>query len=153
MRSDITPNVLHPAQHKCLSPTGVIPITEYYTTVVWDLIGLQGSRFEGASMLLRGFVLPVLFKASAYGFFGGSCPAGETYGPFNDFDRTFHLLLAGVPRVFLRNHVEGLATMHRLFEEYFDGPHKDASEFVLANEQVVRDQGYVCFRSIPAINF
>ena len=153
MKSDITHKVLHPAQHKYLSPTGVIPIIESYTTAVWDLLWKEGSRFEGVSIPLRNFVLPVLYQASAYAFFGRSCPAEETYGPFNDFDRSFHLLLAGVPRVFLRKHIEGLAAMHRLFERYFDGPHKDASEFVLENERVVRDQGYVGPHSISMVDF
>ena len=116
-------------------------------------MGQEGSRFEGVSMPLREFVLPVLFKASAYSFLGSSCPAEKAYGPFNDFNGSFHLLLAGVPRIFLRKQTEGLATMHKLFEEYFDGPHEDASEFVLAQEQVTRDQGHVCFHSISALNF
>jgi hypothetical protein len=143
MKSDITSKVLHPAQHKYLSPTGIIPIIESYTTAVWDLLEKEGSRFEGVSTPLRDFVLPVLYQASAYAFFGRSCPVVESYEPFNDFDGDFHLLLAGVPRVFLRKHIEGLATMHRLFEKYFDSPHDDASELVLENEQVIRNQGYV----------
>ena len=145
MKSDITSQVLHPAQHKYLSPIGVVPIMESYTTAVWDLLEKEASRFEGVSTPLRDFALPVLYQASGYAFFGRSCPIVESYGPFNDFDGSFHLQLAGVPRVFLRKHLEGLATLQRLFEKYFDGPHDDASEFVLENERVVRNQGYVCF--------
>ena len=147
MRSDITHKVLHPAQHKYLSPTGVIPIIESYTTAVWDLLWQEGSRFEGVSIPLRNFVLPVLYQASAYAFFGRSSLSEESYEPFNDFDTDFYWSLVGVPRIFLKKHAKGLATMHRLFEEYFDKPHKDASEFVLENEQVMRNQGYVCFSS------
>jgi len=153
MKSDVTSNILHPAQHKYLSPTGVIPIIESYTTAVWDLLEKEGSRFEGVSTPLRDFVLPVLYQASAYAFFGRSCPVLESYEPFNDFDRTFHLLLAGIPRIFLRKHIKGLDIMHRLFEKYFDGPHEDASELVLENEQVIRDQGYVCFLLTSAGKF
>ena len=145
MKSDLVPNVLHPAQHKHLSPTGVIPIVESYTTIVWDLLEKEGSKFKGVSVPLRDFVLPVLYQASAYAFFGRSCPAVESYEPFTDFDNDFHFLLAGVPRVFLRRHLEGLATMHTLFEKYFDGPHEDASELVLENERAIRNQGHVRF--------
>ena len=76
----------------------------------------------------------------------------ESYEPFNDFDGDFYLLLAGVPRVFLRKHLEGLVTMHRLFEKYFDGPHEDASGLVLGNEKVIRDHGHVCFHSAFTVN-
>jgi hypothetical protein len=146
MKSDIAFDVLHPAQHKHLSPTGVIPIVKSYVTAVWDLLEKEGSRVEGTSTPLHDLVLPVLYQASAYAFFGSSCPAVESYEPFNDFDRTFYLLVAGVPRVLLRKNIEGLATMRRLFEKYVDGPHEDASELVWENERVIRNQGYVCFR-------
>ncbi|KAF9646393.1 cytochrome P450 [Thelephora ganbajun] len=142
MKSEVTSKVLHPAQHKYLSPTGIIPIIESYTTAVWDLLEREGSSFEDVSTPLRNFILPVLYQASAYAFFGRSYPVVESYEPFNDFDRTFHLLLAGVPRFFLRKHTKGLATLHRLFEKYFDGPHDDASEMVLENERVMRSHGY-----------
>ena len=152
MKSDITSKVLFPIQHKHLSSTGIIPVIEPYTMAVWDLLGKEGSRFEGVSTPLHDFVLPVLYQASAYTFFGRSCPVAESYEPFNDFDKSFHLLLAGFPRVFLRKHVKGLATMHRLFEKYFDDPHDDASELVLENERVMRNHGYVCSRSSSTVN-
>lgn len=152
MKSDLTTKILHPAQHKYLSPTGVIPVAESYTTAVWDLLEKEGSRFEGVSIPLRDFALPVLYQASAYAFFGRSCPVMESYEPFNDFDGEFYLLLAGVPRVFLRKHLEGLTTMHTLFEKYFDNPHEDASGLVLENEKAIRDQGHVCFHLPFAVN-
>ena len=145
MNSDLPAKVLHPVQHKYLSPTGVVPITKAYTTAVWNILEKEGARFQGTSTPLRDFVLPVLYQSSAYAFFGASCPVVESYEPFIDFDRDFHLFLAGVPRIFLRKHLKGLATMHRLFEKYFEGPHEDASQMVLENEQVIRDQGHVCF--------
>ena len=153
MKSGITSEVLHPTQHKYLSPTGIIPIVETYTTAVWDLLGKRGLRFEGVSTPLRDFVQPVLYQASAHAFFGRSRLTEESYEPFNDFDGDFYWSLVGVPRVFLRKHTEGLATMHRLFEEYFDGPHKGASEFVLECEQVMRNQGYVRSHLTSRINF
>lgn len=143
MNSDITAKLLHPIQHKHLSSTGVAPAAESYSTAVWELLGKEGSKFEGISIPLLDFALPVLYQASAYAFFGRSCPAAESHKPFRDFDRTFHLTLAGVPRFFLREHAEGLATMQRLFQRYFDGPHDDASELVLENERVLRSHGYV----------
>jgi len=112
---------------------------------VWDLLEKEGSRFEGVSTPLRDFILPVLYQASAYASFGRSCPVLESYEPFTDFDRTFHLLLASIPRIFLRKHIRGLDTMHELFEKYFDDPHEDASELVLKNEQVICNQGYAYF--------
>ena len=153
MKSDIILELLYPTQHKHLSATSIVPVIESYTTVVWDLLEKEGSRLEGVSIPLRDFVLPVLYQASGYAFFGRSCPVTESYEPFNDFNRTFHLLLAGVPRVFLRKNVRGLATMHRLFEKHFDGPHDDASELVLENERVMRDHGYVCSRLSSTGNF
>jgi len=153
MKSDLASKVLHPAQHKHLSPTGIIPIAESYTTAVWGILEKEGSKFEGVGTPLRDFVLPVFYQASAYAFFGRSCPTVELYEPFSDFDGDFHLLLTGVPRVFLRKHTEGLATMHRLFEKYFDGPHEDASRLVLENEQAIRDQGHVCFHLMSVANF
>lgn len=152
MKSDITSKILYPSQHKYLSSTGVVPIVEAYTTAVWELLEAEGSRLEGASTPLLDFALPVLYQASAYAFFGRSCPVMESYEPFHDFDSTFHLLLAGVPRVLLRKNVHGLATLHRLFGKYFDGPHEDASEFVLEAERVMRSHGYVRSRSAPARN-
>ena len=145
IKSDITSEILHPALQKHLSPTGIIPIVESYTTAVQDLLEKEGSGFEGISTPLHDFVLPVLYQASAYAFFGRSFPAVESYKPFHDFDGSFHLLLAGAPRIFLRKHVNGLTAMHRLLEKYFDGPHDDASAVVSENEQVVRGYGYVCF--------
>jgi len=152
MKSDLVSKVLHPSQHKHLSPTGVIPIVESYTAAVWDLLGKEGSKSEGVSVPLRDFVLPVLYQGSAYAFFGRSCPAVESHKAFTDFDDDFHFLLAGVPRFFLRKHLEGLATMHRLFEKYFDGHHEDASGMVLENEQAIRNQGHVCFHFTFVVN-
>ncbi|KAF9646735.1 cytochrome P450 [Thelephora ganbajun] len=142
IKSDLLSNVLRPAQHRHLSPTGLGPTIESHTTAVWDLLEKEGSRFAGVSTPLRDFVLPVLYQSSTHAFFGRSCPVLESYQAFNDFDSNFHLLLAGVPRIFLRKSTEGLATMNRLFEKYFDGPHEDASEYVLESERVIRDQGY-----------
>jgi len=144
MKLDIVSETLRP-QHRHFSPTGLIPTTETYTIVIWDLLRKEGSRFEDVSTPLRDFIRPVLYQASAYAFCGRSCPVAELYEPFDDFENNFHLSLAGIPRVFLRKHVEGLVTMNRLLEKYFDGPHEDALEFVLENEQVIRDQGHVCF--------
>jgi len=116
---------------------------ETYTTAVWDLLEKQGSELEGSSVPLLDFVLPVLYQASAYAFFGSSCPITESFEPYYDFDKSFHLVFAGVPRVFLRKHIGGLVTLIRLFETYFDGPHGDASELVLNCERVIRNQGHV----------
>ena len=145
MKSDITSKILHPAQHKYLSPTDIVPIMKSYTPAVWDLLKEEGSKLEGISTPLHDFVLPVLYQASAYAFFGRSCPVVESFEPFHDSDGPFHLLLAGVPRYFLGKHIERLATMQKLFEKYFDSPHEDASQLVLENEQVIRNHGYVRF--------
>ena len=131
MRSDVTSKILHPTQHEYLSPTGIIPVVESYMTAVWDSLEKEGPKLEGVSIPLRSFVLFMLYGPSAYAFFGRSCPVVESYEPFNDFDDAFYLLVAGVPRVFLRRNLERLATLRRLFKKYFDGPHDDASEFVL----------------------
>jgi len=148
MKSDIVSEVLLPAQHRHFSSTGIVPTIETYTATIWDLLRKEGARFEGTSTPLHDFIRPVLYQASAYALFGCSFPVAESYEPFNDFDKSFHLSIAGVPRVFLRKHVEGLATMDELFEKYFDGPHEDASGTVLENEQVIREQGHVRFRPI-----
>ena len=145
VKSDIVSEALRPAQHRHFSSTGIIPIIETYTTTIWDLLRKEGSRFEGVSTPLHDLVHPVLYQASVRALFGCSFPVVEFYEPFNDFDKSFHLSLAGVPRVFLRKHVRGLAAMDELLEKYFDGPHEDASGSVLENEQVMRDQGHVCF--------
>jgi len=153
MESDITPKVLFPIQHKHLLPTNIIPVVESYTTAVWDLLEREGSRLEGVSTPLHDFVLPVFYKASVYAFFGRSYPVAELYEPFNDFDGSFHLSIAGLPRMFLKKSTEGLATMHRLLGKYFDGPHDDASEAVLEIEQVMRGNGYVCSRPSSTVKF
>jgi len=144
INADVTRGILHPSVHRYLSPTGIIPLIEPYTTAVLDLLQKEGSRFEGVSTPLHDFVLPVVSRASAYAFFGRSFPAVELGGPLRAFDGSFQLLLAGIPRVLLRSGTNGLATMHTLLEMYFDGPHDDASEFVLESEQVMRKHGYVC---------
>lgn len=145
MKSEITSEILHFTQHKYLSSTGVAPAVESYTKAVWEILGKEGSKLEGVSTPLLDFAPSVVYQSSAYAFFGRSCPAVESHKPFRDFDRTFHLALAGVPRFLLRKHVQGLATMQRLFTKYFDGPHDDASELVLENEQVLRSHDYVRF--------
>lgn len=152
MKSDITSEILHPTQHKYLSATGIVPVLDSYTTAVWELLEREGSKIKGVSTPLLDFALPVVYQASAYAFFGRSCPAAESYQPFRDFDRTFHLVLAGVPRLFLREHVQGLATMQKLFKDYIDGPHDDASGLVLENEQVLRNHNYVRSHSAPTGN-
>ena len=153
MKSDLTSEVLFPTQHRHLSPTATLLLIESYTTAVWDILEKEGHGLEGVGTPLRDFVLPVFYQASSHAFFGRSCPAMELYGPFNDFDRDFHLALAGVPRVFLRKHVEGLTTLHRLFERYFDGPHEDAPELVLETERTMRSHGYVRFSLRSMVNF
>ncbi|KAF9646730.1 cytochrome P450 [Thelephora ganbajun] len=142
IESDLLSKVLRPTLHRHLSPTGLGPTIKSYTTAVWNLLERESSRFAGVSTPLRDFVLPALYQSSAYAFFGRSCPVLESYQAFNDFDTDFHLSLADVPRIFLRKSTEGLATMNRLFEKYFDGPHEGASEYVLESERVIRDQGY-----------
>jgi hypothetical protein len=152
MKSEMTSEILHPTQHQHLSSTGVATAIETYSTTVWEVLGKEGSKFEGVSTPLLEFAPPVLYQASAYAFFGRSCPAVESHKPFRDFDRTFHLALAGVPRFFLREHVEGLATLQRLFWKYFDGPHDDASNLVLENERTLRSHNYVRLLFTPVGN-
>jgi len=101
--------------HRYLLPTGVTPLIESYITAVLDLLQKEGSRLEGVGIPLRGFVLPVVSQASSYAFFGRSFPAVELSEPFHAFCENFYLLLAGVPRVFLRSYTNGLATVHTLF--------------------------------------
>jgi len=149
IHSDVTSKLLYPALQRYLSPTGIIPTVESYTIAACELLEKNGSRLEGVSTPLHDFVLPVVYQASAYAFFGRSFPAEGLWGPFNDFGGSFHLMLAGVPRDLLRTHVNGLATMHKLLREYFDGPHDDASELVLESEQVMRNHGYVRYVSTP----
>lgn len=144
MKSEITPKVLFPIEYKHLLPTKIITVVESYTTATWDLLKKEGSRLEGISTPLRDFVLPAFYEPSVYAFFGRSYPVAELYEPFNDFDGSFHLSIAGLPRVFLKKSTEGLATMHRLLGKYIDGSHDDASEGVLEIEQVMRSHGYVC---------
>ena len=143
MKPELASEILHPNQHKHLSPTGIAPVIESYSRIVWDALEKEGSRVKGASTPLLDFALPVIYQASAYAFFGRSCPTTETYEPFRDFDRKFHLALAGVPRFFLGEHAKGLATLQKLFEVYMDGPHDDASELVLENERVLRSHNHV----------
>lgn len=147
MKSDIPSKILHPAQHKPLPPTGIVPIMKSRTQAVWDLLKEEGSKLEGISTPLHDFIQPVLYQASAYALFGRSCPVVESFEPFHDF------LLAGVPRFFLGKHIERLATMQKLLEKYFDSPHEDASCLVLENEQVVRNHGYVRFHLTSTGNF
>ena len=84
LESNVTTGILNPIQHKHLSPTGVIPVIESYTKTAWELLEREGSRLEGVSIPLHGFVLSVLCQASACAIFGRSCPAVELYEPFSD---------------------------------------------------------------------
>ena len=136
---------LFPASHKLLSPKYVQPVVDEYTTLIARYLEERMERYDGLNIALRDFIVPLTFDASSYAFFGKDCPVEDLFEPLRVFDNHFHLLLAGVPKTFMKGPVRALNEMVSTLERYLSKPGAldDASEMVKAYDWIAKDGGFV----------
>ena len=136
---------LFPMSHKLLSPKYVQPVVDKYTALIARYLEERTERYDGLNIALRDFIVPLTFHASSYAFFGKDCPVEDLFEPFRVFDHHFHLLLAGVPKTFMKGPVRALNEMVKTLERYLSKPGAldDASEMVKAYDWIPKDGGFV----------
>ena len=144
---------LFPMSHKLLSPKYVQPTVDKYIALIHRYLEERMDQYDGLNIPLRDFIVPLTFEASAHAFFGKNCPVGDLFKPFRLFDANFHLLLAGIPKIFMKGPAKALDQLATIIEErYLSKPDAldDASEIVKAYDRIIRDDG---FASHPYIIF
>jgi len=78
-------------------------------------------------------------------FFGEDCPVGDLLKPFRLFDNSFHLLLGGIPKMFMKGSVNALDELATIIDErYLLNPDAldGASEMIKAYSRIPRDDGF-----------
>lgn len=137
---------MFPASQKLLSPKYVQPVVDKYIAILARYLEERENQYNGLNISLRDFIVPLTFDASGHAFFGKACPVEDLFKPFRLFDNNFHLLLAGVPKMFMKGPVKALDELSTIIEEkYFSKPDAldDASEVVKAYYQITTDHGFV----------
>ena len=137
---------LFPINHKLLSPKYVQPIVDKYTALTYQHLKERANLYNGMNVALRDFIVPLTFDASGHAFFGKDCPIHDLFGPFSLFDNSFHLLLAGVPKIFMKGPVNALDELATILEErYLSKPNAldDASDVIKEYERVIKEGGFV----------
>ena len=132
--------------HKLLSPKFVQPVVDKYTALTYDHLEERASQYNGLSVALRDFIVPLTFQASGHAFFGQHCPVDDLFKPFKLFDNSFHLFLAGLPKVFLKAPVAALDDLATIIEEkYLSRPNvmDDACDMVKEYDGMVKEAGFV----------
>ena len=135
-----------PMSHKFLSPKFVQPIVDKFIALTHDHLEERANQYNGLNVALRDFIVPLMFQASGHAFFGQYCPIDDLFGPFKSFDNNFHLLLAGVPKMFVRTPVAALEELATILEEnYLSKPiaMDDASDMVKEYDGMIRGAGFV----------
>jgi hypothetical protein len=137
---------LFPTSHKLLSPKYVQPVVDKYTALTYQHLEERANDYNGLNVALRNFIVPITFRASSHAFFGQHCPVNDLLEPFKLFDGSFHLLLAGVPKVFMKGPANALDELATVIENYFlkpDAP-DDASDVAKEYERIIKEGGFVC---------
>jgi hypothetical protein len=137
---------LFPTSHKLLSPKYVQPVVDKYTALTYQHLEERANDYNGLNAALRDFIVPITFRASSHAFFGQHCPVNDLLEPFKLFDGSFHLLLAGVPKVFMKGPANALDELSTVIENYFlkpDAP-DDASDVAKEYERIIKEGGFVC---------
>ena len=135
-----------PMSHKLLSPKFVQPIVDEYIALTYDHLEERANQYNGLNVALRDFIVPLTFQASGHAFFGQHCPVDDLFKPFKIFDDGFHLILAGVPKMFLKAQVIALDHMATIIEEeYLSKPTAmdEACDMVKEYDRMVKEAGYV----------
>lgn len=137
---------MFPTSHKLLSPKYVQPVVDKYIALTYQNLEERANQYNGLNTALRDFIVPLTFDASARAFFGKECPVGDLLKPFRLFDNNFHLLLAGIPKFFMKGPVKALDELATIVDErYLSKPDAldDASEMVKAYDRITKDDGFV----------
>ena len=137
---------MFPASHKLLSPKYVQPTVDKYIALIYRYLEERMDQYDGLNIPLRDFIVPLTFEASGHAFFGKNCPASDLLKPFRLFDASFHLLLAGIPKIFMKSPAKALDQLTTIVEErYLSKPDAldDASEIVKAYDSILKDDGFV----------
>ena len=132
--------------HKLLSPKYVQPAVDKYTALTYQQLEERAAQYDGMNVALRDFIVPLTFDGSGRAFFGDRCPVDDLFKPFKLFDDGFHLLLAGVPKIFMRGPVAALDDLATIIEErYLLEPNAmdDASDVIKEYERILREGGCV----------
>ena len=140
-----------PMNHKLLSPKYVQPVVDKYIALTHRHLEERANQYDGLSIALRDFIVPLTFEASGHAFFGQHCPVNDLFEPFKLFDNNFHLLLAGVPKMFMRGPVTALDNLATIIEEGYllkPGAMDEASDVIKEYERITKEGGFV--RCSPA---
>ena len=135
-----------PMNHKLLSPKYVQPIVDKYIALTYQYLEERADQYDGMNVALRDFIVPLTFDASGCAFFGNDCPVDDLFKPFKLFDDNFHLLLAGIPKMFMKGPVAALDDLATIIEEkYLSKPNAmdDASDLVKEYERITKEGGFV----------
>ena len=140
---------LFPTGHKLLSPKHVQPVVDKYIALTYQHLEERANDYNGLNVPLRDFIVPMAFRASSRAFFGRRCPANDLFEPFKVFDNNFHLLMAGVPKVFMKDPANALDELATITENYLLKPDAldDASDVVKEYERITKEGGFVCHLS------
>ena len=160
--SPVMQETIFPLNHKFLSPKYVQPVIDKYTALTYQNLEERVGQCNWMSIALRDFIIPLTFDASSRAFFGKHYPLNDLSEPFKLFDDKAHLLLAGVPKMFMKGTVAALDDLSTIIEEkYFSKPDAmdDASEIIREFDRVTKEGGFVsgspthgaspCFDGLP----
>lgn len=137
---------LFPTSHKFLSSKYVQPTVDKYIALTYQHLKERANHYNGLSIALRDFIVPLTFDASGYAFFGKDCPIQDLFRPFKLFDDNFHLLLAGAPKMFMKGTINALDDVATIIDErYLSKPNAldDASDVIKEYERIVKEKGFV----------
>ena len=137
---------LFPLNHKLLSPVYVQPVVDKYIALTYQYLEERADQYNGLNTTLRDFIVFLAFDASGHAFFGKDCPVDDLFKPFKVFDDYFHLLIAGVPKIFLKDAVNSLNELATIIEERFlSKPNAldDASDLIKEYDRIIREDGFV----------
>jgi len=137
---------LFPMNHKLLSPKYVQPVVDKYIALTYQTLEERANQYNGLNVALRDFIVPLTFNASGHAFFGKYCPVNDLFKPFKLFDDNFHLLLAGVPKMFMKGPVSAFDELTTIIEErYLSKPNAldDASDVIKEYERITKEGGFV----------
>ena len=137
---------LFPMNHKLLSPKYVQPVVDKYIALTYQNLEERANQYNGLNVALRDFIVPLTFNASGHAFFGKDCPVNDLFEPFKLFDDNFHLLLAGVPKMFMKGPVRAFDELAIVIEErYLSRPDAldDASDLIKEYERILKEGGFV----------
>ena len=153
--SQIMKEDIFPMGHRLLSPKCVQPVVDKFIALTYQHLEERAHQYNGINVALKYFIVPLAFDASSRAFFGKHFPVNDLFKPFKLFDQSIHLILAGVPKVFMKGSVTALDDLATIIEEkYLSKPNAldDAADLVKEFERMTREGGFLS-RSPPHTTF